>query len=149
MKWAKYHLVNSVAGLVAIYAVTPLMNKHIFDKLSSFPEAIFYMLIALFTVTLILWLYRLLRKMPMPNDRYCWLPFAITITIYLFTFIGLAYSFFPYIVPNKMTLLEAAAAPESLIIMLYGALLVLPILIAYTAFAYYIFRGKATDLSYD
>jgi cytochrome d ubiquinol oxidase subunit II len=52
-------------------------------------------------------------------------------------------------VPNEMTLLEAAAAPESLIIMLYGALLVLPILIAYTVFAYYIFRGKATDLSYD
>jgi len=48
-----------------------------------------------------------------------------------------------------MTPLEPAAAPESLIIMLYGALFVLPILIAYTAFAYYIFRGKATDLSYD
>lgn len=57
--------------------------------------------------------------------------------------------FFTYIVPNKMTLLEAEAAPESLIIMLYGALLALPILIAYTAFAYYIFRGKATDLGYD
>jgi cytochrome d ubiquinol oxidase subunit II len=48
-----------------------------------------------------------------------------------------------------MTLLEAAAAPESLIIMLFGALLVLPILIAYTVFAYYIFRSKATELSYD
>ena len=148
-KWAKYHLVNSVVGLIAIYAVTPLMNTHVLEKLSSFPEAIYYVLIALFTVALIIWLYRLLRKMPMLNDRYCWLPFAITVAIYLFSFIGLAYSFFPYIVPNKMTLLEAAAAPESLIIMLFGALLVLPILIAYTVFAYYIFRGKATELSYD
>lgn len=149
VKWAKYHLINSVCGLIAIYAVTPLMNERILERLSSFPGAIYFALIPLCSGVLIIWLFMLLRKMPMPKDQLCWLPFAITIAIYLFSFIGLAYSFFPYIIPNKMTILEAAAAPESLIIMLYGALLVLPILIGYTALSYYIFRGKATDLSYD
>jgi len=48
-----------------------------------------------------------------------------------------------------MKIVDAAAAPESLIIMLVGALIVLPILIGYTALAYYIFRGKATELRYD
>ena len=63
-------------------------------------------------------------------------------------FHGLAYSFFPYIVPDKLTVWQAAAAPESLMIMFVGALLVLPIIVAYSAFAYRIFWGKATDLRY-
>ena len=87
--------------------------------------------------------------MPMPDDRLSWLPFVLTMAVFILSFIGLAYSFFPYIVPERMTIIEAAAAPESLIIMLVGALIVLPVLIGYTALAYYLFRGKATELRYD
>jgi cytochrome d ubiquinol oxidase subunit II len=90
-----------------------------------------------------------LRKLPLENDRYNWLPFVLTVLVYVLSFIGLAYSFLPYIVPWQMKIVDAAAAPESLIIMLVGALIVLPILIGYTALAYYIFRGKATELRYD
>ena len=64
-------------------------------------------------------------------------------------FLGLAYSFYPYVVPDKLTIYEAAAAPESLMIILIGTLFVLPAILIYTAFAYYVFRGKARDLSYD
>jgi cytochrome bd ubiquinol oxidase subunit II len=52
-------------------------------------------------------------------------------------------------VPDKLTIVEAASAPESLMIILVGAVIVLPILIGYTIIAYRIFHGKAKDLSYD
>ena len=149
VKWARYHLINSVAGLIAISATTPLLSDRIFEKWFSLPEAFYLAPIPLLTGAMIITLYLLLRKMPMAQDRYCWLPFVLTIGIYVTSFVGLAYSFFPYIVPDRMTIIEAASAPESLIIMLFGALIVLPILIGYTALAYYIFRGKATELSYD
>lgn len=64
-------------------------------------------------------------------------------------FVGLAYSFYPYVVPEQLTIYEAAAAPESLIIILFGALFVLPVIAGYTALSYVIFRGKATALRYD
>ncbi|MEM7620994.1 MAG: cytochrome d ubiquinol oxidase subunit II [Pseudomonadota bacterium] len=147
--WAKYHLINSVVGLVAVSAATPLISKRIFEKWFSFPEILFLAPIPIATGLLIGTLYLLLRKMPFAQDKYCWLPFILTIAIYILSFVGLAHSFFPYIVPEKMTIVEAAAAPASLFIMLIGALIVLPILIGYTALAYYIFHGKATELRYD
>jgi cytochrome d ubiquinol oxidase subunit II len=74
----------------------------------------------------------------------------MTIGIYVLCFLGLAYSFFPFIVPDKLTIVDAASAPESLIIILVGALVVLPALLGYTFFAYRVFWGKASkDLYYD
>lgn len=147
--WAKYHLINSVVGLCAVSLATPLISERIFDKWFSFPEMLYLAPIPLLTGALIIYLFMLLRKMPYPKDEYCWLPFVVTIAIYTLSFIGLAYSFFPYIVPEQMTIIEAASAPESLIIILVGAVIVIPILIGYTFLAYYIFHGKATELRYD
>lgn len=148
IRWAKYHLINSVVGLATVSLATPLISERIFDKWFSFPQMVFLAPIPIITGILIVALYLMLRKMPFENDKYCWAPFAMTISIFVLSFIGLAYSFFPYIVPNQMTIVEAASAPESLIIMLVGAVIVLPVLIGYTALAYYVFRGKATELSY-
>lgn len=149
VSWAKYHLINSVVGLISVSIATPLISERIFEKWFSFPAVIVLMPIPIITGILIVALYMLLRHMPFPKDRYCWLPFVLTVAIYIFSFIGLAYSFFPYIVPEKMTIIEAAAAYDSLIVMLIGALVVLPILIGYTILAYYVFHGKATDFRYD
>ena len=52
-------------------------------------------------------------------------------------------------VPEKLTIYEAASAPESLFIILIGTLFVLPTILAYTVLAYTVFRGKATELRYD
>jgi cytochrome d ubiquinol oxidase subunit II len=89
-----------------------------------------------------------LRNLPRPNDKYCWVPFAGSVGLFLLGFHGLAYSFYPYIVPDKITIWEAASAPESLMIILVGALIVLPCIIGYTIFAYRVFWGKVKDLSY-
>lgn len=149
ISWAKYHLVNCVVGLSVVSAATPLMSERIFERWFNTPEIFYLAPIPLLTLAVIITLFRVLRKMPYKNDRLCWVPFILTIGIYVLSFVGLAYSFFPYVVPERLTYVEAAAAPESLLIMLVGALIVLPILIAYTALVYYIFHGKAQDLRYD
>ncbi len=64
-------------------------------------------------------------------------------------FAGLAYSFYPYIVPEMLTIDEATAAPEHLLIILNGVILVMPIIAGTTLFAYRAFGGKATNLTYD
>jgi cytochrome d ubiquinol oxidase subunit II len=56
---------------------------------------------------------------------------------------------FPYIVPERLTLFQAASAPESLSLILIGAAFVLPVILAYTVLAWRIFGGKALDLRYD
>jgi cytochrome d ubiquinol oxidase subunit II len=73
----------------------------------------------------------------------------MTIAIFVLCFLGLAYSFYPFIVPDRMTIVQSASAPESLLIILAGAAVVLPVLIGYTVVAYRIFHGKAQDLRYD
>jgi cytochrome d ubiquinol oxidase subunit II len=87
--------------------------------------------------------------MPDAGDRWTWVPFVTSIGLFTLAFAGLAYSFYPYVVPERMTLYEAAAAPESLLIILVGALFVLPVIAGYTILAYTVFRGKATELRYD
>ncbi len=90
-----------------------------------------------------------LRRLPTANDSFAWLPFAGASMLFVLAFTGLAYSFYPYVVPEKLTIYDAASAPESLFIILIGALIVIPVIAGYSALAYYIFRGKARDLRYD
>ncbi len=147
--WAKHYLLNAIVCLVAVTVVTPSVSSRIFEKWFSFPAIIALLPIPITTVLLAIALYMVLRHMPLPKDRYAWLPFALTIAIYIFSFAGLAYSFFPFIVPEKLTIVEAAASSESLFVILIGAIVLLPILLVYTVFSYYVFHGKATALRYD
>jgi cytochrome d ubiquinol oxidase subunit II len=79
----------------------------------------------------------------------CLVPLIATAGISMLSFMGFADSFFPYVIPNQMTIVEAASTSSSLMIMLVGELIVLPILIGYTVLAYVIFHGKAKILSYS
>ena len=64
-------------------------------------------------------------------------------------FAGLAYSLFPYLVIDRIVYTEAAAAPGSLKIILAGAAVTLPMIVGYTVFAYRVFWGRSTELSYE
>jgi len=94
-------------------------------------------------------LWAALRRLPTADDSFAWFPFAATISLFVLAFFGMAYSFYPYVVPEKLTIYEAASAPESLFIILLGTMVVLPMILGYTALAYTVFRGKATELRYD
>jgi cytochrome bd ubiquinol oxidase subunit II len=72
-------------------------------------------------------------------------PFLLTIFIFLLGYVGLGISLFPWIVPFSFTLWDAAAASTSQSFLLVGTAVFLPIILVYTGYSYYIFRGKADD----
>ncbi len=73
------------------------------------------------------------------------LPFICSILLFVMGFIGLAVSLWPFAVPYDVTIWSAAAAPESLSLMLVGVVIMLPVILGYTGYCYYIFRGKVSD----
>ena len=98
---------------------------------------------------MVLLLWRSLQHLPNPTDTGARAPFSYAIALYVLAFGGLAYSFYPYVVPEKLTIYDAASAPESLMIILVGAVVVIPMIGGYTALAYWVFKGKAAELRYD
>ena len=91
-----------------------------------------------------------LNLLKMQRDKLApvWVPFALSVGIFVLAFLGIAYSMFPYIVVDKMTVWEAASATESLWVIFWGTVIVLPTIIGYTIYSYKIFWGKTEPLSY-
>jgi len=75
-------------------------------------------------------------------------PYLLSVALFLVGYVGLAVSLFPYIVPFAMTPADAAAADNALALMLWGAAPMLPIILGYTAYVYWIFRAKVGDDAY-
>ncbi|MFN3233684.1 MAG: cytochrome d ubiquinol oxidase subunit II [Alphaproteobacteria bacterium] len=147
--WAKKGKWGLLGGMAAISIASPLVSPRIFDKWFSVPEIFLLAPLPLLSAALVTIAWLSLRYLPDSNDRWSWIPFASATGLFILAFAGLAYSFYPYVVPEQMTIYEAASAPESLFIILMGALVVLPMIIGYTVLAYTVFRGKATELRYD
>jgi cytochrome d ubiquinol oxidase subunit II len=70
------------------------------------------------------------------------MPFLASIALFVLSYIGLGISFHPYIVPPSLTIWDAAAPSSSLKFLLVGALLLIPLILGYTAWSYWVFRGK-------
>ncbi|MDQ8186831.1 cytochrome d ubiquinol oxidase subunit II [Pelagicoccus sp. SDUM812002] len=149
VKWARLGIWSMVAGAVLSSIAAPFVDTRIYDRMFAFPEATLLIAMPLVSMLLTVIMHFLLGALPMPGDRLSAMPFAISVSIFVLGFVGLVYSFHPYIVPGQLRIVEAAAAPESLKVILIGTGIVFPFLIGYTIFAYRVFRGKATDLSYD
>ena len=149
VRWARGGIWGVVLGMGSVSLATPLTSDRIMDKWFGFPEIVLLAPLPLCSLALIVMLWVSLRNLPSAQDRFAWLPFVGAIGLMALGFAGMAYSFYPYIVPEQMVLYDAAAAPESLRIIFYGALVVIPVILAYTVLAYVIFRGKATQLSYE
>lgn len=146
--WARMCLWLTAAGLVLISLASPIVSPRIFDKWFSLPNLFLLAPIPIATGALIFGLERLLSKMPLRDDRYDWLPFVGAMGIYILGFAGLAYSFYPYVVLDRLTVWEAASAQESLKFILVGVLIVFPFIVLYTAYSYRVFWGKVRELSY-
>lgn len=147
--WAKRLLAGTALGMLAISVATPWVSPRVFDAWFSFPNIIVLAPIPLASIALVIGLHYFLRSLPSATDDHRWVPFTLTVGLFLLAFSGLAYSFFPYVVPDQYTVWEAAAARESLGIILVGTLITLPMIVGYSIFAYRVFRGKATLLSYS
>jgi len=149
VRWAKGGMWGLILGIGSISLATPFVSTRIFDKWFSFPEILYLSPLPILSGVLVVFLWIQLRRMPFENDRFSWTPFAAATALFTLAYTGMAYSFYPYVVPDKLTIYESASAPESLFIILLGTLFVLPAIIGYTVLSYYIFRGKAMELRYD
>ncbi len=147
--WARGTMLLTLVGMVAVSIATPLVSPRIFDRWFSFPDIIGLMPIPLMTGAVFMALWVFLKRMPRTDHSLDLVPFLGATSLFVLGFFGLAYSFYPYVVPERLTIQQAASAPESLFIILVGAIFVLPFIVAYTAFSYFVFRGKATELRYD
>ena len=85
---------------------------------------------------------------PKVRQEFSWLPFVLATLILLMGFFGLAYSLYPYVIMDRMTLWDAAASTPALTVIFFGTVVTVPVILAYTAFAYWVFRGKSTPLTY-
>ncbi len=148
VRWARRAGRATFLGVVAVSMVNPLVNPGVFDRWFTYPLVMFVLLIPTVCFAIFVFNDRLLKRMPKENDRHCRVPFFLTVAIFMLCFSGLAFSFFPEIVPGKLDIWEAASATESLTFILVGAVIVVPLIIAYTALAYRVFLGKATALKY-
>lgn len=148
VRWARASLGLTALGIVAISVATPLLSANIFNKWFSLPNVILLAPIPLMTAVLFFINWRVLKTLPRENDRSAWVPFACAVGVFILSFQGLAYSLYPYLVVDQVTIWQAASSPESLKIILVGTVVVLPTILAYTAFAYRVFWGKARALSY-
>jgi cytochrome d ubiquinol oxidase subunit II len=81
----------------------------------------------------------LLRSLRAQQD---YRPFFLALTLFALSYAGLGISMWPYIVPRSITIWQAAAPDNSLVFMSYGVAVLVPLILAYTGWAYYVFRGK-------
>ena len=148
VKWASFGLYGTIVGMTIVSIATPLVSPRIFAKWFIIPNIFFLMQLPILASAIILYMMFFLKKLPLKGDKLCWVPFGLTIALFVICFQGIAYSFYPFVVPEKMTILESASSLESLLIIFVGAIIVVPVIIGYTFFTYRIFKGKTTELTY-
>ena len=133
-------LLAGVMVFMAIVSVwTPLAIPRIAERWFSMPNILYLWPVPAVTALVALAAWRWLEKGR--EGR----PFIAAILLFLLGYFGLVVSTFPYLVPPTLTIWETAAAPASQIFMLVGTLLLLPIILSYTAFHYWLFRGKVGE----
>ena len=137
--WAKKLLPALLVLMVIISLWTPLMFERIADRWFAWPNVLYLSPVPIATA-IVAWA--------------CWhglntgrevMPFLCAVGLFLFGFLGLAISNVPYLVPPSITIWDAAAVPQSQIFMLVGVLVMLPVILGYTVFVYWTFRGKMRE----
>jgi cytochrome d ubiquinol oxidase subunit II len=123
-----------VIGIVSLW--TPLAHPSVAARWFSFPNIIFFAPVPLLTLATAWAILHALRRAPHV------LPFALALFLLFLGYSGLAISLWPNIIPPDVSIWAAAGPPQSLGFALVGALFIIPIILAYTSWSYYIFRGK-------
>jgi cytochrome d ubiquinol oxidase subunit II len=136
-----------VAGIGLISIVTPIVSATVRERWFQMPEFIALLPIPLMSVVALLALRGMLNSSRI-RDTLCWLPFALLVMVFLLGFFGLAYSLYPFVVMDQLTIWQAASSPAALKVILIGVAVAVPAIAAYTVLAYRVFGGKATALRY-
>jgi cytochrome bd ubiquinol oxidase subunit II len=136
---AKPLLVAVLVFMALVSLWTPLAFERIATRWFSTPNIYFLWPVPLFTALTALMAWRWL------DERREALPFLAAIALFLLGYLGLVISTFPYLVPPTLTVWQTAAVPASQIFVLLGTLVLLPIILGYIGFVYWLFRGKVRE----
>lgn len=139
-KLAIIALIGVVLGIAIASLWTPLLNPLIFKRWFGASNWIYLMILPYLSAIafgVLLWgLYK--------HDEI--MPFWAAVALFLFAYIGLLVSIYPYIVPFDISVWQAAAPDSSLRFTLFGVIIMLPILLIYTGYSYHIFKGKVKNV---
>jgi cytochrome bd ubiquinol oxidase subunit II len=147
-QWGRGALWPMGLALVGISVATPLVSPTVFAKWFALPELFVLLPIPLACLAAFFAIRHVLATARAVDAGYGWIAFGSTVLIFVLAFCGLAYSIYPYIVIDQLTVWQAASATESLVLIGIGVAITLPAIIVYTVFMYRVFWGKAQELTY-
>lgn len=127
-------------GLVSLWV--PFLDNDLHERWFSVPNVYYLSVLPALTAVVFVLVWRSLRK------GYEYRPFLYSLALFCLGYLGLAISLWPWIVPYQVNLWDGAAAGTSLSLLIIGAGIMLPIILGYTAFCYYTFRGKSSHESH-
>jgi cytochrome d ubiquinol oxidase subunit II len=137
--WAKKLLLAVLAIMAIISLWTPLAFERIAERWFAWPNILYLSPVPIATAIVTWACWRGL------NTGREVMPFLCAVGLFLLGFLGLAISNVPYLVPPSITIWDAAAVPQSQIFTLVGVLVMLPVILGYTVFVYWTFRGKMRE----
>ena len=149
LAWARWGLLWVALGVALVSLATPLVSETVRHKWFDFPATLWLMVLPAATLGAGVRLWLVTLRLGRGERVAEWSPFAYAAAIFLLAFLGLGYSLFPYVVIDRITIWQAAAHPSSLTVTFWGAAIVLPFIIGYSALSYRIFRGKARETLYE
>jgi cytochrome d ubiquinol oxidase subunit II len=131
-----------LAFIVAVSLWTPFLDPVYMSRWFAWPQMLFVAPVPLLVAAMA---YLLLTGLNSGRELQ---PFLATLGLFVLSYAGLGIGFYPYIVPHAITIWDAAAPPQSQGFLLGGALVLVPLILAYTAYSYWVFRGKVGDHGY-
>ena len=139
-----YHYAKGLLVLVSVFLClvgvwTPLHSAEIYNRWYSYPNFIY---LSPLPLTALIAIFLAWKNLSVQNEVK---PFFYSIVIFLCSYAGIGISVYPYLIPHQVTIWEAAAPDTTLRFILVGVVIMLPILLGYTAYTYYLFRGKTND----
>ncbi len=136
--WARQLAPRLLAAVLCVFVIislwTPTVDAYAYERWFSAVRVIW-----IFPVLAGLCAWLIFRSLRKQQEA---MPFVATLGLFAFTYLGLLFTKWPYVVPPNHTLWDAASAPESQLFLLLGVLFVIPIVLTYTAWTYWVFRGK-------
>jgi len=139
---AQRFAIATLVALAAVSAFTPFLAFDYYKRWLTMPSMALAAPVPILVGLGALAFFRTL------HGRRDWLPFVIALSWFLLAFIGLGISVFPYVVPRAVTLWDAAAPHSSQAFMLVGAVTIIPLILGYTFWSYWVFRGKVGPHGY-
>jgi len=141
-QWARAMARRALWGVLLFIVLmsvwTPLTEPRIAERWFSLPNLFWFAPVPVLTVALAVALHRSLAR----GGEI--LPFLCSIGLFFLTFTGLVISLWPYIAPPSITLWDAAVVPKAQGFLMLGTLFLLPVILLYVAWSYWVFRGKVT-----